>query len=224
MCYTTGTYLFGVKLVNQEKKISSAVIKRLPRYYRYLSTLLQMGISRVSSKDLGNRMGLTSSQVRQDFFCFGGNGLQGYGYDVECLHREIEKLLGLDNEHSMIIIGAGSLGQALAKHKGFEKSGFKVVAVFDVKEELIGHKINDIEIRALDSLPEFVQNNQVDIATLALPESSTAEVARRLIQLGIKGLWNFSSVEFITPKDVIVENIQMIDSLMVLGYNLKASK
>ncbi len=180
-----------------------------------------MGISRVSSKDLGNRMGISSSQVRQDFFSFGGNGLQGYGYDVEYLHQEIRSILGLDTAHSMIIIGAGSLGHALAKHTNFAKSGFNITAIFDIKSELLGEKINDLEIRHLDSLPEFVSKNRVDIATLTVPENCAGEVAKFVIELGIKALWNFSPVEIITPEDVLIENIHIIDSLIVLGYNLK---
>lgn len=207
-----------------EKKISSQVIKRLPRYYRYLSTLLQMGISRVSSKDLGNRMGLTPSQVRQDFFCFGGNGLQGYGYEVQYLHKEIHNILGLDNLYTMVIIGAGSLGHALAKHTDFGKYGFKVTAIFDLKTELVGEKINDIEIRHIDTLSEFLNNNQIDIAVLTVPGNCAGEVASFVTSLGIKALWNFSPVELIMPEDVIVENIHMIDSLTVLGYSLKESQ
>lgn len=207
-----------------QKKISSAVIKRLPRYYRYLSSLLQMGISRISSKDLSKRMGITSSQVRQDFFSFGGNGIQGYGYDVEFLHQEISKILGLDTIHTMIIIGAGSLGHALAKHSNFEKSGFKVAAVFDVRPELIGKKINDLEILHIDKLQEFITNQTVEIAAITVPENSAVEVAKLVTASGIKALWNFSPVELITPDDVIVENIHMIDSLMILGYRLKGDE
>ena len=166
-------------------------------------------------------MGITSSQVRQDFFCFGGNGLQGYGYDVEFLHREIRNILGLDTLHSMIIIGAGSLCHALAKYTSFERNGFKVVSIFDIKSELIGRRINDIEIIHLDNLSEFVNKNYVDIAVLTVPENSAVEVAKMVTDLGIKALWNFSPVELIAPEGVIVENIHMIDSLMVLGYNLK---
>lgn len=208
----------------EKKKISSSVIKRMPRYYRYLSGLMQMGITRVSSKDLSKRMGITSSQVRQDFFSFGGNGLQGYGYDVEFLHSEIKKILGLDVLHPMIIIGAGSLGHALAKHASFEQSGFKVLALFDVNSRLIGEKVNGLEILHLDSLPEFIRDNGVDIAVLTLPENYAVEAAKLVISLGIKALWNFSPVELIVPDDVIVENIHMIDSLMVLGYNLKENE
>ncbi len=210
--------------MKDKKKISNSVVKRMPRYYRYLTILMQMGITRVSSKDLSNRMGITSSQVRQDFFSFGGNGLQGYGYDVEYLHGEIRKILGLHTQHPMIIIGAGSLGHALAKHTNFEQSGFKVIGVFDVNPELVGEKINDLEIIHIDKLPEFIQNNQVNVAVLTVPERYAVEVAKLVIGLGIKALWNFSPVELITPEDVIVENIHMIDSLMVLGFNLNESK
>lgn len=204
-----------------EKKISSAVIKRMPRYYRYLSLLQKMGISRVSSKDLAKRMGTTASQVRQDFFSFGGHGLQGYGYDVDFLYAEIHKILGLDIVHNMIIIGAGSLGHALAKYKDFDKKGFRIIGIFDIKTSLIGEEINEIQVRHLDSLPEFIKDNPIDIAVITVPENSAIEVANLLINLGVKALWNFSPVELITPEDVIVENIHMIDSLMVLGFNLK---
>jgi len=180
-----------------------------------------MGISKISSKDLGNRMGITSSQVRQDFSCFGGYGLQGYGYDVEFLHQEIANILGLNTVRHMIIIGAGSLGTALAKHKEFEKKGFKVIAIFDVKSEIIGQKITEHEIRHLDTLPQFLENNHVDIAILTVPENFGREVAAYITSLGIKAIWNFVPIELKTPSDVIVENIHLIDSLMVLGYNYK---
>lgn len=183
-----------------------------------------MGISRISSKDLGNRMGLTSSQVRQDFFCFGGNGLQGYGYDVRLLHQEIHNLLGLNTQRTMVIIGAGSLGHALAKHKNFEKSGFKVIGLFDNNSKLIGEKILDLEVMRLDSLPDFLENNPVDIAVLTVPENYAIEVAGFVTGLGIKAIWNFSPVELIMPEDIIVENTHMIDCLMVLGYTIKENE
>ncbi|UWG98229.1 redox-sensing transcriptional repressor Rex [Dehalobacter sp. DCM] len=204
-----------------EKKISSQVIKRLPRYYRYLSTLQQMGISRISSKDLGNRMGLTSSQVRQDFFSFGGNGLQGYGYDVCFLCQEIHKLLGLNNIHTMVIIGAGSLGHALAKHSNFDKSGFKTIGIFDINPLLVGEKIRGLEVLHINDLAVFANTNQVDIAVLTVPENNAREVAGLVADLGIKSIWNFSPVELNLPEDIIVENTHLIDCLMVLGYNMK---
>lgn len=206
------------------KEIAGPVLKRLPIYYRCLSNLLQVGINRISSKDLGNMMGSNSSQVRQDFTNFSVNGLQGYGYDVEILHNEIHKILGLDVEQTVIIIGAGSLGQALAKHSNFEKRSFKIVGIFDVKEQLIGKKIRDTEIMHLNSLPEFLANNRVDIAAITVPEVHANEVALMVTNLGITGLWNFAPVELKVPKGVVVENIHLIDSLIILGYKLLESK
>ncbi len=207
-----------------ERRIPDAVIKRLPRYYRYLEDLVNMGISRISSKDLSTRMGITSSQVRQDFFCFGGFGLQGYGYDVEFLHSEIKNILGLNNTYNLIIIGAGHLGQALANHTNFEKRGFRLVGLFDVSPSVIGEKVRDVEILPLDSLASFVENTQVDIAAITVPGAYAREISDILTGLGIKGLWNFAPVELKVPQDVSVENIQLSDSLMVLGYKLKDLK
>ena len=154
--------------MKQQRKISEAVIKRLPRYYRYLEALLNMGISRVSSKYLIARTGLTSSQVREDFSCFGGFGLQGYGYDVEYLHNEIKTILGLDIPYKMIIIGAGHLGQALAKHLPFEKAGFKIVGIFDINPNLIGERIGDLEIMDVNKLGDFLKECPVDIAAITV--------------------------------------------------------
>lgn len=204
-----------------EKKVSSQVIKRLPRYYRYLSALQQMGISRISSKDLGNRMGLTSSQVRQDFFSFGGNGLQGYGYDVGFLCQEIHKFLGLNDQRTMVIIGAGSLGHALAKHSNFERSGFNIIGIFDINPRLVGEEIRGFQVKHIHVLPDFVSQNHVDIAVLTIPENDAREVAGLVADLGIKAIWNFSPVELNMREDIVVENTHLIDCLMVLGYNLK---
>jgi redox-sensing transcriptional repressor len=203
-----------------EKKISSPTIKRLPVYYRSLSALMQLGVQRISSRDLSNIMGITSSQVRQDFSDFGSNGLQGYGYEVESLHREIHNLLGLHILQNMIIIGSGSFGQALAKHTDFEKKSFKIVGIFDINAQLIGKKIREIEIRHLDTLGQFVQNNHVDIAAITVPEAYANEIASLVISLGIKGIWNFAPIELKVPNGIIIENIHLIDSLMILGYKL----
>ncbi|MEL4105314.1 redox-sensing transcriptional repressor Rex [Oscillospiraceae bacterium WX1] len=207
-----------------EKKIPDIVIKRLPIYYRFLSNLHQMGISRVSSTDLGKKMGITSSQVRQDFFNFGSFGLQGYGYDVDQLRQEIGSILGLDNRHSMIIIGAGHLGQALARHPAFEKEGYSVVGLFDIDASLIGEKIRDIEIQHVNKIADFVNHNDVDIAVITVPLTYAKEVADLVIGLGIKGIWNFTSVKLTVPEDVAVENIHLSDSLMTLGYYMKEMK
>lgn len=210
--------------MEQEKKIPDIVIKRLPVYYRFLTNLHQMGISRVSSTDLGKKMGITSSQVRQDFFNFGSFGLQGYGYDVDQLRAEIGSILGLDLERTMIIIGAGHLGQALARHSAFEKDGYSVIGVFDINPHLIGEKIRDVEIMHVNKIAEFVGSNQVDIAVIAVPRTYAKEVADIVTGLGIKGIWNFTSVKLAVPDDVAVENIHLSDSLMTLGYYMKEMK
>ena len=203
-----------------DKKISIAVIKRLPRYYRYLSDLLKLGITRISSKELSIRMGITASQIRQDLNCFGGFGQQGYGYNVDYLHNEIGNILGVNDRFGYIIIGAGNMGQALANYTNFEKRGFILKGVFDVSPDLIGQKINDLEIIDLNNLEEFVKSNKVDIAMLCVPYDQTPIVADRVARLGIKGLWNFSPMDLKIPYDVIIENVHLSDSLMVLGYKL----
>jgi redox-sensing transcriptional repressor len=210
--------------MEQGKKIPDIVIKRLPIYYRFLTNLHQMGISRVSSTDLGKKMGITSSQVRQDFFNFGSFGLQGYGYDVDQLRQEIGSILGLDTMRTMIIIGAGHLGQALARHTAFEKDGYSVVGVFDISPHLIGEKIRDIEIMHVNKIAEFVSQNKVDIAVITVPRTYAKEVADLVTGLGIKGIWNFTSVKLTVPDDVAVENIHLSDSLMTLGYYMKEMK
>lgn len=206
-----------------ERKISEAVIKRLPRYYRYLKDLMNMGISRVSSKDLSARTGLTPSQVRQDFYCFGGFGIQGYGYDVEYLYNEIKSILGLDTDFKMIIVGAGHLGQALSKYIA-EKKSFKMLGMFDNNPNLAGQKIGEIEIRHTRELQEFIREYDIDIAALTVPAVNAREAAEMLISCGIKGIWNFAPIDLKAPSDVILENIQLIDSLVVLGYKIANSK
>jgi redox-sensing transcriptional repressor len=203
-----------------KKKISIAVIRRLPRYYRYLSDLLKMDINRISSKELASRMGITASQIRQDLNCFGGFGQQGYGYNVESLYKEIGNILGVNKGFNTIIIGAGNMGTALANYGNFEKRGFKLTGIFDIGPGLVGRKIRDFEIMHLNALDEFVKNNRVDIAILAVPHDATAEVAERVAKLGIKGLWNFSAMDLKLPYDVIIENVHLSDSLMVLGYRI----
>lgn len=203
-----------------DKKISVAVIKRLPRYYRYLSDLLKLGITRISSKELSVRMGITASQIRQDLNCFGGFGQQGYGYNVEHLYNEIGNILGVNNKFRFIIIGAGNMGQALANYSNFEKRGFIFTGIFDVNPDLIGKKINNHEVMDMNCLDDFVKNNKVDIAMLCVPYDQTPIVADKVARLGIKGLWNFSPMDLKLPYDVVIENVHLSDSLMVLGYKL----
>lgn len=204
-----------------KKNVSIAVIKRLPRYYRYLSDLLKMDITRISSKELSKRMGITASQIRQDLNCFGGFGQQGYGYNVEALFIEISKILGVDKQFNCIIIGAGNMGQALAHYRNFEKRGFKTIGIFDIDPRLIGKKMNDIEIMDMKDLEDFVGRNHVDIAMLTVPYEATREIAERVARLGIKGLWNFSPMDLKLPYDTVIENVHLSDSLMVLGYKIK---
>lgn len=202
------------------KKISSAVIKRLPRYFRYLRSLHEEGVARISSRELSERMNITASQIRQDLNCFGGFGQQGYGYNVEALYKEIAAILGIDNEINYIIIGAGNLGQALAKYKSFSKRGFRACGVFDIDDNLVGRQIENLTIQHMNTLPEFVANNKVDIAMLCVPRSATNEVAEEVVQLGIEGIWNFSPTDLRIAQKAVVENVHLSDSLMVLGYKL----
>ncbi len=207
-----------------EKKVSNATVKRLPKYYRYLSDLHQVGISRVLSIDLGRQMEITPSQVRQDFFQFGCVGLQGYGYEVEPLMQEIGKILGLAQPNQMIIIGAGKLGRALANHPSFEKRGFKIIGMFDLNPHLIGKSVRGIEIQSMDALPEFAAGHAVDIAVITVPRMHAREAAEKVIRYGIKGIWNFASVEFEVPDDVAIEHIHLSESLMSLSYKLKEKR
>ncbi|MFU0826844.1 MAG: Redox-sensing transcriptional repressor Rex [Lachnoclostridium sp.] len=204
------------------KEISSAVIQRLPRYYRYLGELIENDVVRISSKELSERMKVTASQIRQDLNNFGGFGQQGYGYNVEYLHTEIGKILGLDRTYNMIIIGAGNLGQAIANYADFERSGFFVTGIFDVNPRLQGISIRGTEIRMLDELENFVKNNTIHIAALTLPKLKAPAVAKDLVRLGIKAIWNFAPTDLNLPSDVIVENVHLSESLMRLSYNLKS--
>ncbi len=203
-----------------DKDISRAVIKRLPRYYRYLAALMEEGVERISSKDLSQKMRVTASQIRQDLNNFGGFGQQGYGYNVRFLHDEIGKILGLDTTHPMILIGAGNLGQALANYSGFSKSGFRLTGIFDKDAALSEVRIRDIPVRMIRELETFLAENKVEIAILTLPKEEAQPVTDLLVANGIKAIWNFAHVDLDTPDDVIVENVHLSESLMTLSYNL----
>ena len=204
----------------EQRKISRAVISRLPRYYRYLGDLLEAGVERISSSDLSKKMHVTASQIRQDLNNFGGFGQQGYGYNVKYLYTEIGKILGLDRSHNFIIIGAGNLGQALANYASFERSGFILKSLFDVNPRLEGVTIRGIPVRMVDELEDFLKNNDIEIAALTLPKSKAIEVADILVDNGVKGIWNFAHTDLSLPKDVGVENVHLSDTLMELSYNL----
>ena len=204
----------------EAKQMSKAVIKRLPRYYRYLGELLEDNVERISSNDLSKKMRVTASQIRQDLNNFGGFGQQGYGYNVKYLYTEIGKILGLDIVHPMIIVGAGNLGQALANYVEFEKRGFKLVGIFDVNPVLEGIAVRGIEIQMISDLPFFMKENNIEIAILTLPKNKARDMAEILIENGIKAIWNFAHIDLDTPDDVIVENVHLSESLMTLSYNL----
>lgn len=201
------------------KVISEAVIKRLPRYYRYLEHLEQEGVSKVSSGMLASLLGVTASQVRQDFCNFGGFGQHGYGYDVGYLKRKLAEILGLDRQYDMIIVGAGNIGRALAGYKNFAAEGFKVRALFDieVKDPFVG----DVPVYKIDKLAEYVKEHGCDIAVIATQKNVASDVASQLVALGVKSLWNFAPIDLEVPKDVVVENIAMSESLYVLSYRMK---
>ena len=209
----------------QEKEISQAVIRRMPRYYRYLGELLEDGVERISSNDLSKRMNVTASQIRQDLNNFGGFGQQGYGYNVKYLYEEIGKILGLNQKHNIIVIGAGNLGQALANYVKFEKLGFVITALFDVNPALEGVTVRGIKIHMLDELEDYCKDHVVDIAALTMPKEKADAIANRLVNLGIQAIWNFAHVDLdLIDKDVVVENVHLSDSLMQLSYNIVKNK
>ena len=209
----------------QEKEISQAVIRRMPRYYRYLGELLEDGVERISSNDLSKRMNVTASQIRQDLNNFGGFGQQGYGYNVKFLYEEIGKILGLNQKHNIIVIGAGNLGQALANYVKFEKLGFVITALFDVNPALEGVTVRGIKIHMLDELEDYCKDHVVDIAALTMPKEKADAIANRLVNLGIQAIWNFAHVDLeLIDKDVVVENVHLSDSLMQLSYNIVKNK
>lgn len=206
--------------MTEERKISMAVIRRLPRYYRYLGELLDNGVTKISSRELSEKMKVTASQIRQDLNNFGGFGQQGYGYNVEYLHEEIAKILGLDKHYKMIIVGVGNLGQALANYTSFSKRGFDLIGLFDVNPRLIGMSIRGIEVQDIDGMESFVKEQGVDIAILTMPKARVKQTAEKLAEWGIKGLWNFSPVDLFLPDHVEVENVHLSHSLMTLAYKI----
>lgn len=206
----------------EERQISKAVIKRLPRYYRYLGEILDSGMERISSKELSCRMKVTASQIRQDLNHFGGFGQQGYGYNVKYLHDEIGKILGINQSHNMVVVGGGNMGQALSNYTGFEKNGFKIKAIFDINPEMVGKKIRDIPVYHVKDLKTQIEKENIEIAALTLPASAAEETAELLVSCGIKAIWNFAHIDLNVPKDVVVENVHLFDSLLRLSYNLSS--
>lgn len=206
--------------MKKDTKISNAVIKRLPRYRRYLKELQKKGVDKISSNEFSRLIGYTASQIRQDLNNFGGFGQQGYGYNVEGLYNEISAILGLDKEYRMIIVGAGNLGQAIANYTHYYKAGFVVCGIFDVNPRLIGLKINDIEVMDYENIVEYVEQNQIGIGIICTTKDSAQEVADKLCFAGVKGLWNFAPVDLEVPDHVAIENVHLSDSLHSLAYHM----
>ena len=192
----------------------------MPRYYRYLGELLDDGVERISSNELSARMRVTASQIRQDLNNFGGFGQQGYGYNVKYLYDEIAKILGINQQHNIIVIGAGNLGQALANYMKFEKRGFVIIGLFDVNPALKGVSVRGIQVRMMEELQSFVKEQRVDIAALTMPKAQADQTANMLVDLGIHAIWNFAHLDLQLPEHVVVENVHLSDGLMQLSYNI----
>lgn len=205
----------------ENRAISQAVIKRLPRYMRYLTEMRARGVVRISSQELSEQMKVTASQIRQDLNLFGGFGQQGYGYNVENLIHEIGSILGLDQSHDIIVIGAGNLGRALAGYANFENRGLYIRALFDIAPENTVSQVRGLPVYSMDALPEYLRNNRVDIAVLTIPKTAALAVAQTLYNNGVRGFWNFAHLDLELPADAYVENVHLSDSLMQLTYRLK---
>lgn len=201
-------------------KVSEPVIRRLPRYYRYLQDLMEEGVLRISSKELSKIMGLTASQIRQDLNCFGGFGQQGYGYKVADLYNEIGTILGTSKENNLIILGAGNLGKAISNYANFKKRGFNMKAIFDIDADMVGKTINNIPVYHLDDLEKYLSENKIDIAVFAIPAAGVKKVLDTVINSGIRGIWNFSYLDLKVPDHIAMVNVHLSDSLMTLSYKM----
>lgn len=202
----------------EEKKISAVVIRRLPRYYRYLGELVENDVQRISSKELSEKMKVTASQIRQDLNNFGGFGQQGYGYNVKYLYDKIGKILGVDEPHNMIVVGAGNIGRAICNYSDFSKRGFVIKGLFDNNPEVAGKEVAGVKIYNSEGIAQFIKDNNIEIVALTLPKVAAKEVANIVVEAGIKAIWNFAPVDLNLPKDVIVENVHLSESLMRLSY------
>ena len=204
-----------------KSNVSASVIRRLPRYYRFLRELADAGVERISSGDLARRMGLTASQIRQDLNCFGGFGQQGYGYNVRSLHEEVGRILGLGKHRKAILIGAGNLGRAIAQHMDFTSRGFELVGIFDASPELIGRQIAGVPVQNIQALYDFCSRKAPTVAILCIPKEAAMKLSRELVGMGIRGFWNFSHYDLaLDYKGIVVENVHLGDSLSILCYHL----
>ncbi|NLB91099.1 MAG: redox-sensing transcriptional repressor Rex [Clostridiales bacterium] len=204
--------------------VSDAVIRRLPGYYRYLQELEDMGEKQISSKELGKRMGLTASQIRQDINCFGGFGRQGYGYEVSVLKHHIGDILGLYQEYKMIVIGAGNIGHAVANYANFQSEGFEVIGIFDSDKEKEGQVINGMVVQSNEEIKNVLDKEKVDIGVIAVPAKEAQSLADFLVEKGVKGIWNFAPKDIKVPEEVSVVNVHLSDSLQVLSFKMTHEK
>ena len=205
--------------MKRNAKVSTAVIRRLPRYYRHLSELQQAGVVRISSSALGKSMGLTASQIRQDLFCFGEFGQQGYGYKVDSLKEEIGEILGINRGHTVVVLGTGNLGRAIIQNFKFSSNGFRLLAAFDVNPNVVGTVIAGVPVYHVDQLEAFLAEHPVSVGMLTVSISAAQSVCDRLVQAGVRGIWNFTNHELdIREKDVVVESVHFSDSLLALSY------
>lgn len=202
------------------KKVSMTVVKRLPKYYQYLSDLLLNDIEKISSRELASLMGLTASQIRQDLNSFGGYGQQGYGYNVAELREAIKEILGLDSEYNCIIIGAGNMGHAIANYERFKREGVMLKGAFDVDPLRVGTVLGNVVVKHMDEIENFIKDNEIDICILCVPREVGQKIATMVTDLGVKGILNFSPIDLDVPKDVVVENVNITDSLFTLTYLL----
>lgn len=209
--------------MDKNKNISMAVIKRLPKYYRYLEELMKHDVDRISSKELGEKIGFTASQIRQDLNCFGDFGQQGYGYNVKELYNQIGSILGLNRGYEAALVGAGNIGQAVSNYSRFENMGFKITAIFDANPKLIGMKIRDVEIMDIDEMSSVLNTHKIDIGIICVPRKNAQNVADGLIKGGIRAIWNFAPVDLVVPEHVKVENVHLSESLLTLIYLLNES-
>lgn len=203
--------------MDKKKNISMAVIKRLPKYHRYLAELMRNDVDRISSKELSEKIGFTASQIRQDLNCFGDFGQQGYGYNVSELYNQISGILGLTKEYKTVIVGAGNIGQAIANYTQFEKLGFTLNGIFDINPKLMGLKIRDIEIQDIDYLGDYLKENPTDIGIICVPNNNAQKICETFVKNGVKGIWNFAPIDLVVPETVKVENVHLSDSLLTLS-------
>ena len=205
-------------------KISKAVISRLPRYYRFLRELMDQGVERISSEELSRIMKATASQIRQDLNHFGGFGQQGYGYNVKSLYTEIGRILGVEEAHNIIVMGAGNLARALVKYNGFSQHGFSFCSLFDIDGTLCGKSVNGVRIRDITELEEYINSHRIDIAALTIPMEEAKNMSDLLYKMGIRYFWNFTNVDLELPEDAIVKDVHLLDSLLELSYRISNAK